>query len=93
VGPLIEVLGSAARSDPELAELLVKVHEERLRNLSTLVDALAANGPLKLEREEAVDTVWALASPELHRLLIRTRRWTHERYSAWLAESLSALLL
>lgn len=93
VGPLIEVLGSAARSDPELAALLTKVHEERLQNLKGFVDALVANGPLRLGADEALDTVWALASPELHRLLIRERSWTRERYSSWLAASLSALLL
>jgi AcrR family transcriptional regulator len=93
VGPVIEVLGSAASSDPELAALLAKVHTERLRSLGGFVDALAANGPLRLGAEDALDTVWALASPELHRLLIRERGWTRERYRSWLAESLSALLL
>jgi AcrR family transcriptional regulator len=93
VGPLIEVLASAARADPELAQLLTTVHDERLRGLRGFVDALTSNGPLQLEPEAALDTVWALASPELHRLLTRGRGWRRERYCAWLEASLSALLL
>ena len=48
---------------------------------------------LRLESDAALDTVWALASPDLHRLLTRTRGWTREQYCDWLAESLATLLL
>jgi AcrR family transcriptional regulator len=93
VGPLLEVLAMAARSDAELAELLGKIHAGRLANLRHFVDALAANGPLRVSADAALDDVWALASPELHRLLTLTRGWTRERYCSWLATSLAALLL
>jgi AcrR family transcriptional regulator len=93
VGPLVEVLSTASRTDPELAELLAKLHGERLENLRIFVGALAANGPLRVEPEAALDAVWALASPDLHRLLTATRGWTRERYCDWLAESLAVLLL
>jgi AcrR family transcriptional regulator len=93
VGPLVEVLSTASRIDQELAALLAKIHDERLENLRTFVHALAANGRLRIEPEAALDTVWALASPDLHRLLTRTRGWSRERYREWLAESLAALLL
>jgi AcrR family transcriptional regulator len=93
VGPLVEVLTTAARSEPELAQLLATIHAERLANLRTFVAALAANGPLRLEPDAALDTVWALASPDLHRLLTRTRGWTREHYCDWLAASLATLLL
>jgi AcrR family transcriptional regulator len=93
VGPLLEVLTTAARSDPELAELRAKIHGERLSNLGSFVEALTANGPLRVEPEAALDDVWALASPELHQLLTRTRGWTRDRYCSWLADSLAALLL
>jgi AcrR family transcriptional regulator len=92
-GPLIEILSAASRSDPELAELRAKLHRDRRENLRTLIDALAVNGPLRLDPDAALDSVWALASPELHQLLTRTRGWTRKRYSTWLADSLAALLL
>lgn len=91
--PLVAIAAGAARSEPELAELLARLHAERRRNLRLLVDALARNGPLRLRAEEAVETAWALTSPELHQLLGRVGGWTRRRYCAWLAESLAALLL
>lgn len=90
--PLVAVVVCASRSDAELAELLERLHADRLRNLGHFVDALAANGPLTLAREEAIETVWALTSPELHQLLTRIRGWTRERYRDWLVESLARLL-
>lgn len=91
--PLVAVVSGSARSEPELADLLARLHADRLRNLGHLVDALAANGPLRLGAEDAVETVWALTSPELHQLLTRVRGWTRQRYCDWLARSLAALLL
>jgi AcrR family transcriptional regulator len=91
--PLVAIVAGASRSDPELAQLLAALHADRLKNLHALVDALAANGPLALSRDEAVETVWALTSPELHQLLIRVRGWTRRRYRDWLATSLAQLLL
>ena len=91
--PLVAVVAGAARSDPELAELLTTLHSDRLRNLGTLTRALAANGPLRLGEEEATETVWALTSPELHQLLVRLRGWSTRRYRDWLAASLEELLL
>jgi len=91
--PLVTVVSGAARAEPELAELLRRLHAQRLRNLRILVDALAANGPLRLPATEAVETVWALTSPELHQLLVRGRGWKGRRYAGWLADSLAALLL
>jgi AcrR family transcriptional regulator len=93
VGPLLDVLSTASRTDPELAGLRARIHAQRLENLRTFVDALAANGRLRLDAEAAAENVWALASPELHQLLTRTRGWTRERYCAWLADSLAAILL
>jgi AcrR family transcriptional regulator len=91
--PLVAVVAGASRSNPELAQLLTTLHADRLKNLRTLVDALAANGPLRLQGDDAVDTVWALTSPELHQLLIRIRGWSRHRYQDWLASSLAGLLL
>jgi AcrR family transcriptional regulator len=91
--PLVAVVAGASSSEPELAELLARLHANRLSNLRVLVDAVAANGPLRLPADAAVETVWALTSPELHQLLSRVRGWTRQRYCDWLAESLTALLL
>jgi AcrR family transcriptional regulator len=91
--PLITIVAGASRSEPELAELLARLHAHRRSNLRGLVDALAANGPLRLPIDEAVETVWALTSPELHQLLTRVGGWTRRRYCDWLADSLARLLI
>jgi AcrR family transcriptional regulator len=91
--PLTTVVAGAARSDPEIAELYQRLHRNRLENMTPLIDALAANGPLLLPRNQALDTLWALTSPELHQLLVRTRGWTRNHYRQWLSDSLSTLLL
>lgn len=91
--PLVALVGEAARGEPELAELLQQLHGHRLRNLRTLTEALATNGPLRLPTDAATETVWALTSPELHQLLVRQRGWSRRRYTTWLARSLEALLL
>jgi AcrR family transcriptional regulator len=91
--PLLAVVAAAARSEPELADLYARLHENRHSNLEVLVDALAAKGPLRVPADEALETVFALTSPELNQLLVGQRGWTHERYRDWLADALAALLL
>jgi hypothetical protein len=57
------------------------------------VAALEQRGPLRVDADRAAETVWALASPELHSLLRGRRGWTPQRYTAWLGETLAAALL
>jgi AcrR family transcriptional regulator len=92
-GPLLGVVAAAAASEPELAELARRNHEARLANLRTFPGALERHGSLRLEAEEASETIWALASPELYLLLTEQRGWSPTRYAAWLTDSLGALLL
>ena len=91
--PLVAVLAGASRSEPELAELLARLHADRRKNLLVLIEALEANRALLLGKEDALDTVWALTSPELHQLLRRVGGWDVSRYQTWLEQSLRRLLL
>src|SRR5581483_8306948 len=84
---------AAATDQREQLRLFAGLHEHRSRNLRVLVEALRANGPLRLSPQRANDTVWALTSPELHQLLTVVGGWSRRRYTAWLASSLEALLL
>ena len=93
VAPLMEVLATAAKSEPEMAELLTRLHRGRLDNLRVMVEWLSANGGLRLGLDEAADSVWALASPEMYRLLVVERGWSRERFGEWLADSLAMVLL
>jgi AcrR family transcriptional regulator len=78
--PLVAAVSSASRSEPELAELLGRLHSTRRRNL-----AVFAPG-------DALDSVWALTSPELYELLRRRRGWSQRRYREWLADMLGLVL-
>lgn len=91
VGPVLEAL--AAAPDPELTELRANVDRDRLEGMRRFVAALERRGPLRADADAAAETVWALASPELHALLRSRRGWPAERYAEWLAETLAAALL
>jgi AcrR family transcriptional regulator len=91
VGPVLEALSAAA--EPELAELRTNVDRDRLEGMRWFVAALEQRGPLRLDADAAAETVWALASPELHTLLRSRRGWAPTRYTAWLEETLTTALL
>ena len=92
-GPLMQVLADAGHGDPDLAALHQRFHQARRRNLRLFADALAANAPLRVGLPQAADTVWALASPELHTLLTQTAGWSRKRYTVWLADTLMHALV
>jgi hypothetical protein len=90
--PLVRAVAGAAAGEPELAALLERIHDARLHNIRSVPAMLARNRPLRVEQEEAAETIWALASPDLYLLLTGPRGWSRERYAAWLADSLEAML-
>jgi AcrR family transcriptional regulator len=91
--PLVDVFVGAARSVPMLAELSASLREQRWESLGMFVDALLRNGPLRHERETAVDTVWTLADGSIYILLTEHRGWSSAQYAAWLEDTLAATLL
>jgi AcrR family transcriptional regulator len=95
VGPLMEVAEEAAHGERELAAVVRTLYEDRLRNMRTMVEWIAARGSLRhgLGVDEAAETAWALTSPALYGLMTRTLGWSRERYADWLESSLAALLL
>lgn len=95
VAPLLDVLRTAGTTDADLAELYGELQANRLKNMGRLVEARRAHQPLRkgLSPAAAADTVWALTSPELYRLLVETRGWSAEQYARWLEGSLITLLL
>jgi AcrR family transcriptional regulator len=94
-GPVDGIVRGAAAVDADIAEFRVKAQEGRYRNMQQLVSWLAANGPLKagLTSDDAAAIAWAMASPEVHHMLRVVRGWTPERYTAWLGDSLTRILL
>lgn len=95
VAPLLEVLSHAARTEPDMAELLDNVLQGRLAGMRAFTTALHRNGKLRdgMSSATAAATVWALTSAEMVLLLTRRLGWSADQYIAWLERSLVALLL
>jgi AcrR family transcriptional regulator len=93
--PVFEILRIAAKTEPEIAELVQRLVQERLANMSMVAKNVAANGPLRegLNRVRAAEVIWSMTSPELYILLLRDLHWTDEQYTPWLTETLIRLLL
>jgi AcrR family transcriptional regulator len=90
---ILHVLATAAQVDPDAAELLAEIRRQRHTGQSRIVAALQARGALDpgLDMSEAADMVYALLSPDVHRILTVERGWPADRYEYWIARSLSAL--
>jgi len=88
------VLATAAQVDADAAGLLAEIRRQRHTGQSRIVAALDARGALDpgLDKAEAADIVYALLSPEMHRILTVERGWPADRYERWIASSLSTLL-
>ena len=95
VAPLVDVVRSASRANPEMAALYETVHRGRRENLRKFVAALAERGNLRdnLDQDAATDIVWRLASPELYLLMTGTEGVTKKDYAEWLAGILQVSLL
>jgi len=95
VRPVDDIIRGAAAVDSDVAALRTRVQESRHESMRQFVSWVAANGPLRagLTQEDAATIVWTLTSPEVHGLLRGVRGWSHERYAAWLEETLTRTLL
>jgi AcrR family transcriptional regulator len=93
--PAADIMSSAAAVDPTIAELRGRFQEQRYRNQQAVAGWVAANGPLRdgITLDDAAAIIWTLTSPEVHRLLRTERHWPPERFTKWLADTLSLTLL
>lgn len=93
--PIFEILRIAARTEPEIAELVQRLLRERLANMNMVAKHVTANGPLRegMNRVRAAEIIWSMTSPELYLLFRRDLDWTDDQYSEWLTDTLIRLLL
>jgi AcrR family transcriptional regulator len=93
VGPVFEIMRTAASIEPAMAEVYAEMQGYRLQNMRTAIGWIAARGPLRVSADRAAETLWALAAPDTARLLVAGRGWTTEQYADWLGDLLSRALL
>ena len=92
VGPVLHALATAA-AEPGAGRAAQKRRSRPARRPAQVRRHAGAGGPLRTDAEAAAETVWALASPELHSMLTARRGWSRERYCDWLADTLVSALL
>ena len=84
----------AAATEPEIAADWAELHRLRRGTLAALLDEVPDDALRPdLTRETAVDTLWAIASPETHDLFVDRLGYTTDRYEDWLTHTLTAALL
>jgi AcrR family transcriptional regulator len=79
-GALTEVVRAAAASDPQLEDLWNEQQAARLHDIGVFVDMLIERGDLRVDRQTAIDVVYAIGSCETWRALVVERGWSVERY-------------
>jgi hypothetical protein len=92
---LDEVLQMAAAADNELRQLWQATEDQRRTGAGLIIDALLRQGPLKpgLDRQAAIDLLWAITAPGIFRRLTRHRQWPLRRYEQWLGDTFCEQLL
>jgi len=91
---LLDVAEGSRAGDADLAAHVAEGHRRRREAQRPLVAGWAARGALRpgLDAGGAADTLWALTSPELFRLLVRAG-WSGGQYEQHLSELLAIGLL
>jgi hypothetical protein len=93
-----DILGIALGStavDADVAAWAAEGDRRRRTGQARIVDGWHAAGALRpdLKRSEARDVLYALTSPEVFLLLVKSTGWAPGRYEGWLGRSLGDLLL
>jgi len=93
--PIALLIRSAATADPEMADVLAEVDEQRLRRMDGNARTLYERGHLRegITLEQARDILWTMSSPELYELLVIRRGWSLDRFAMFQAEQMIAALL
>ena len=91
---IIGIARAVAGVEPDLRDLWEEGEARRYRAVRALAKEWQASGALVpgLTRQQATDTVWALAGPDVFRLFVVQRRWSRSRYEEWLGKTLEGLL-
>jgi AcrR family transcriptional regulator len=92
---LDEVVRGAAAAEPEMASLWVRGKAQRFAGQRALLQIALGTMGLRdgLDLETAAETVFAIGSPEVYRLLTVDRGWSGSRFEGWYADTLARLLL
>lgn len=91
--PVFEILRTASAVEPEMAAVFEEMDRFRMQNMQTYARWIAARGPLRVSTRRAGEIIWALASPDVARMLCDELGWTQAQHASWLADTLGRTLL
>lgn len=95
IGAVMEVIRSAAPTDPDIEGLWNRIQTEFHGNQGEIVKALHSRKALRrgLEVTRATDILWTLNHPDLWQLLVRQRSWTPQQWEQWFGDTACSQLL
>ena len=91
--PAFEILRTASAVEPEMAAVFAEMDRFRLKNMQIYARWFAARGPLRVSTKRAAEVIWAVASPDVARMLCDELGWTEAEHAHWLADTLTRSLL
>ena len=85
IGGLLEVIRSAAPTDPDIAALWNRINTDYHANQGAIVESIDDKRALNtsLDVAQATDILWTLNHPNTWQLLVTQRGWTAEQYERW----------
>ena len=81
VRPVSEVLRTAKAVEPQMATVREEIEAHRFLYMRTIVQRLASRAELRVPLDRAAQIVWALASPDVGRMLCDVQGWTTGQYA------------
>ncbi len=95
VSGIFAVVEQAATSDDQIARLAQDLDAQRRVVATWIVNGLRRRGRLRrgLSVEHAIDTIWLLLDPTVHRRLRRDRHWSTAAFTLWLRDAITHLTL
>jgi AcrR family transcriptional regulator len=91
--PVFEILRTASAVEPEMASVFEEMDRFRMTNMQTYAKWIAARGALRVSTRRAGEILWALASPDVARMLCDELGWTETQHAQWLSDTLKRTLL
>ncbi|MBO0816426.1 MAG: TetR/AcrR family transcriptional regulator [Actinobacteria bacterium] len=94
VAPMMDVLRTAAATDPEIARLWPQDADPRYTVHLAAARALVGKPGARpgVSVEHAADLLYGLLSPELYRLYVRDRGWSADSWEHWTCQTLCSQL-
>jgi AcrR family transcriptional regulator len=96
VGPLLpSVLTDSAAGDADVRAFIDTIENERATGTAGVAAHLHERFGLRpgLSVADAADILWTLTAPELTHRLVHRRKWSLDKYEAWLADTMIRALL